>query len=480
MAFDGERLDLEVVNRFTHSPRSVDGVLRWDIDTLWGGVQEGLGALSRRGGTVASVGVDAWGVDYGLVDPTGALVDAPTCYRDPRQTVQHRRALAAVGPERLYAATGAQIMPINTLFALMSDAATMPQRLERAETLLMLPDVFHHLLSGTRATEFTAASTTGFFDMARGRWATGLLDELGVPTHLLPEVVPPGTDVGPLLGDLATRLPRRGPRDRSARATTPRAPSSARRWPTPTASTSPPAPGHWSASRRRPRSSPPRPRRATSPTKAGMPARSGCCATSPACGCCSPVAARGRRRARTTATPSSSSWPAGRTALVSIVNPDAPEFLDGQDMPTRIQQYCAATGSRRPARPRGRSSGAPWTRSPSATAPSSTTSRRSRATAIPSVNITGGGSNNALLSQLTADSTGLPVHCGPVEATALGNAATQLVALGELSDLDDIRRVVSRTTALTTYTPHHSPSWDDAYDRFGRLVARDRERASHV
>ncbi|MDQ6896225.1 MAG: FGGY-family carbohydrate kinase, partial [Actinomycetota bacterium] len=98
---------------------------------------------------------------------------------------------------------------------------------------------------------------------------------------------------------------------------------------------------------------------------------------------------------------------------------------------------------------------------------------------IPSINITGGGSNNALLSQLTADATGLPVHCGPVEATALGNAATQLVALGELSDLSDIRRVVADTTSLTTYTPGPSAAWDDAYERFGRLLARDRDHDRH-
>ncbi len=477
VAFDGERLDLEVVNRFTHSPRSVDGVLRWDLDTLWSGVREGLGALSRRSGTVASVGVDAWGVDYGLIDATGALVDSPTCYRDPRQSVQHRRALATLGPERLYAATGAQIMPINTLFALMSDAATMPERLERAQTLLMLPDVFHHLLSGTRATELTAASTTGFFDMARGRWATGLLDQLGVPTHLLPDVVLPGTDVGPLLGDLATGslagarvIVPPGHDTASAVVGTPLADPhglyiSSGTWSLVGVETAAPVisaetqalnitnEGGYAGTIRLLRN------------VAGLWLLQSC------------------RRAWS-AQGQDYSYPElvelahREDALVSIVNPDAPEFLDGQDMPTRIQRYCAATGSTVPQNPGQIIRCALDSLALSYRAViddlTSVTGH-----AIPSVNITGGGSNNALLSQLTSDSTGLPVHCGPVEATALGNAATQLVALGELSDLDDIRRVVSRTTALTTYTPHHSPSWDDAYDRFGRLVARDRERHSH-
>jgi rhamnulokinase len=474
VAFDGKRLDLEVVNRFPHSPRPVDGVLRWDLDTLWGGIREGLGVLGARGGAIASVGVDAWGVDYGLLDAAGELVDAPTCYRDTRQTVEHSRALAALGAAHLYAATGVQIIPINTLFAVMSDARTAPQRLERAATLLMMPDVFHHLLSGTRATEYTAASTTGFYDMARNAWATGLLDELGVPTHLLPEVVPPGTDVGALRGDPATGSLARarvivppGHDTASAVVGTPLADPdglyiSSGTWslvgvetPAPVISPETQArnitnEGGYAGTIRLLRN------------VAGLWLLQSC------------------RRAWS-AEGQDYSYPqlvdlAGREeGLASIVNPDAPEFLDGQDMPTRIQRYCAATGSSVPQTPG---------QIVRCALDSLALSYRSvvddlttvTGRAIPSISITGGGSNNALLSQLTADSTGLPVHCGPVEATALGNAATQLVALGELADLSDIRRAVAHTTALTSYTPRQSPAWDDAYDRFARLVARDRER----
>ncbi|MGI8492444.1 MAG: FGGY family carbohydrate kinase, partial [Acidimicrobiales bacterium] len=156
VSFDGERLDLDVVHRFTHTPRAIEGVLRWDMDLLWGGVREGLGILSSSHDPVASVGVDAWGVDYGLIDRSGALVDEPTCYRDARLPRQHDRALATLGAGRLYSATGVQILPINTVFGVLSDAQTMPERLQRATTLLMMPDVFHHLLSATRVTEYTA------------------------------------------------------------------------------------------------------------------------------------------------------------------------------------------------------------------------------------------------------------------------------------------------------------------------------------
>ena len=129
------------------------------------------------------------------------LVDLPTCYRDPRQLPAMDEALATVGRERLYRSTGVQVNEINTVFALMSDARTTT-RLDDAAALLMMPDVFHHLLSGARVTEFTAASTTGLYDVAARRWVTELADDLGIPAGVLPEVVPPGTDVGPVVGPL--------------------------------------------------------------------------------------------------------------------------------------------------------------------------------------------------------------------------------------------------------------------------------------
>ena len=477
VSFDGQRLDLDVVNRFTHRPSRIDGVLRWDMATLWGGVQDGLDRLADQHEEVASVGVDAWGVDYGLLDSAGDLLDSPTCYRDARQSVEHQEALTTVGAERLYAATGVQIMPINTVFGLMSDARTMPQRLERASTMLMLPDVFHHLLSGTTATEYTAASTSGCYNMARNVWATDLLDELGVPTHLLPDVVAPGTDVGPLLGDLARGALRDarvivppGHDTASAVVGTPLADPhglyiSSGTWSLVGVET--PAPvisaetqgrnitneGGYAATIRLLRN------------VAGLWLLQSC------------------RRAwadqgSTYSYPDLVALAEKEQGLTSIVNPDAAEFLDGEEMPTRIQQYCATTGSAVPETPgqivRCALDSLALSYRSVVDDLATVTGHR-----IPSINITGGGSNNALLSQLAADATGLPVHCGPVEATALGNAATQLVTLGELRDLSDIRRVVADTTRLTPYTPRRATVWDDAYARFGRLVARDHDRRQH-
>jgi rhamnulokinase len=190
--FDGERVTLEEVHRFPTSPRPHDGHLRWDLHGLWSQIRTGLAAA----GTVDAVGVDAWGVDYGLLGRDGELLGDPVAYRDPRTRGMVEEAIGRVGRERLYQATGTQLMEINTVFQLMAEhrAGT----LEHARRLLLMPDVFHHLLSGSTVAEYTVASTTGAFDMAAGRWATGLLTELGIPVQMLPEVVEAGTDLGPV------------------------------------------------------------------------------------------------------------------------------------------------------------------------------------------------------------------------------------------------------------------------------------------
>ncbi|MDQ2755089.1 MAG: rhamnulokinase, partial [Actinomycetota bacterium] len=474
VAYDGTRLTLDVVHRFTHQPREVGGIVRWDLEQLWGGVRHGLERLSAGDTDIASVGADAWGVDYGLLDADGTLVDDPTCYRDDRQPRARARAVEAVGADRIYTSTGVQVIDINTLFALVSDTYEHPERLERATTLVMMPDVFHHLLSGSRVTELTAASTTGFYDMAQNRWATELLEDLGVPTRLLPDVVRPGTDVGPLLPHLAsgrlagTRVVMPPGHDTaSAVVGTPlHDPGSLYI-----------SSGTWSLVGIEvpgPVISPAT--RATNLTNEGGYAGTIRLLRN-VTGLWVLQSCRRwwQRQGTELSYPDLVALAADAPGLRGIINPDAPEFLDGRRTPERIKAYCARTGTPVP------QTVAEITR---CVVDSLALAYRHvvedlaevTGTRAPSINIVGGGSNNTLLSQLTADACGIPVFCGPVEATALGNAAAQLAALGELGGLDDIRRVVAATEPVTPYDPRPGDGWDAAYEHFTRLVARDRER----
>jgi rhamnulokinase len=470
--FDGERLDAQEVSRFPHTPQQVDGILRWDLDGLTAAMTAGLGALGAAE-DVASVGVDTWGVDYGLLRADGTLLDLPTCYRDPRQRVAMDEALATVGRERLYRSTGIQLNEINTVFALLSDARTT-SRLDGAATLLMLPDVVHHLLCGSRVTEFTAASTSGLYDMVAQRWAVDLAEDLGIPARLLPEVVPPGTELGPVVGALGegplagTRVIAPAGHDTaSAVVATPFA-----------------EPGElfissgtWSLVGVE------SPRAVVTPASeaANLTNEGGWAGTTRLLRnvmglwllqeCRRQWARQGLELGYAELVELAGREP----ELRSVINPNAPEFLAPGDMPARVQAYCDRSGS-------------PVPETPGAVArcvvDSLALSYRITAeditavtgTAPPAVHITGGGARNLLLAQATADATGLPVHCGPVEATALGNAAVQLVTLGELADVAEIRAVVARTTEIRTCSPRPTARWEEAAARLRQRTLDDDRR----
>jgi rhamnulokinase len=479
VAFDGERLGLDVAHRFTHVPAVREGILRWDLDGIWREVQAGLRAVDAGSEPVASVGVDAWGVDYGLVDVAGDLVDTPTCYRDTRNVAAMRQALATLGPEELYDATGVQIIAINTIFSLFSDVQDHRGRLDAADRMLMFPDVLHHLLSGSTVTEYTAASTTGLLDMRTGTWADGLLDALAIPGRLMPGVAVPGTDVGPLLGGYDGALA-------GARVVLPAAHDTA------SAVVGTPfrgehelfiSSGTWSlvgvevpdavvsvASR-----------------EANLTNEGGYAGTIRLLsnvmglwllqGCRRQWAEEGRELSYQQIAELAAAEP----GLRSVVNPDADEFLAPGDLPGRIRDYCRRTGQEVPdsvgavARCVIDSLALGYARV--ADSITAVTGRAPTAVAV-----TGGGSSHRLLSQLTADATGLTVRCGPVEATALGNGAVQLVALGELDGLEDVRRVVAASADLEEYHPDVRPShdWASAADLLARLRRRDAEDSGLV
>lgn len=471
VSLSGGKLSVDIANRFANTPRPHDGLLRWNITDLWANIEAGLGVLAAGSRPISSVGVDTWGVDYGLLSASGRLLDDPVSYRDERNSRSLEQALAAVGPARIYGATGVQILGINTLFGLMADARDQPERLARARTLLMMPDVFHHRLSGCLVSEYTAVSTTGAYDMAGNRWATELLDELGVPTHMLPEVAGPGTDVGPLVGAAATGALS------GARVILP--------------------PGHDTASAvvGVPFAEPgglfissgtwslvgvevPAPVISAATQRANLTNEGGYAGTIRLLRnvmglwilqeCRRQWAREGTVLEYAELVEMAAAEPGVRT----VINPDAPEFLAPGDMPGRIRQYCARRGLTVPdsigALARCIIDSLALGYRAVVDDLEAVTGSRPR-----SVNIVGGGANNTLLSQLTADATGLPVHCGPVEATALGNGAVQLAALGEFAGPADIRAAIAASTQMRIYPPRPGDSWSQAASDFHRLRTDD-------
>lgn len=190
----GGRLSVEILHRFPNGGVPVRGGLYWDVLGLWREILHGLRLASGRG-PVASVGVNSWAVDYGLLDDGGELLGGVHHYRSARLGGVMERVRARLGDGTIYGATGIQFLPFNTLYQL---AAEPPERLARARTLLMVPDLLHFWLCGARVTERTNASTTQLFEPRTGEWAPSLLEALNLPTHFLPPIALPGTDLGEL------------------------------------------------------------------------------------------------------------------------------------------------------------------------------------------------------------------------------------------------------------------------------------------
>src|SRR5438552_15445416 len=204
--FDGQRMGLEEVHRFPNRPVMLHGHRFWNVLGLWDEILAGLRKARKLAGTLDSIGVDTWGVDYGLVDANGFLLGQPYQYRDSRTDGVMEQVFARVPREVLYRRTGIQFMPINTLFQLYAHERIQPGELAHAYRLLMIPDLLHSWLCGSLVGEQTNASTTQCWDPIAKAWVTDLLNQLAIPTQLLPPVVEPGTSLSQVLPELQSDL----------------------------------------------------------------------------------------------------------------------------------------------------------------------------------------------------------------------------------------------------------------------------------
>jgi len=204
--WDGGRFELRELHRFENGPVQVMGHLHWDVLRLWQEIMSGLTLYAAQSDEpLAGIAVDSWAVDFALLDAAGHLLGNPYHYRDRRTEGMPERIDRLVPPERLYARTGIQRLPINTLYQLFSMREAADPQLAAAETLLMIPDLFHYWLTGHRAAEHTNATSTNFYDVRAGGWAVDILGELDLPAGILPPVVAPGTVLGELLPEVRER-----------------------------------------------------------------------------------------------------------------------------------------------------------------------------------------------------------------------------------------------------------------------------------
>lgn len=446
-------LSLEEVHRFSNTPVELPDGLHWDILGIFREVIEGLRRAGRTAPELMSVGIDSWAIDYGLLDADGRLLGNPYTYRDGRSARGVEEVHALVSPERLYARTGLQFLPFNTIYQLAAARGTA--ELDAARTILLIPDLIGYWLSGQRVAEVTNASTTGLLDIERQSWADDLVDELELPRAALPPLAPAGDRIGPLQSRVteAAGLPHDveltlvGSHDTASAVVG--VPAEDDKYAYISC-------GTW----------------ALVGVELEHPVRSD---ESRSANFTNEAGVDGRVRYLRNVTglwlldESFRAWersgvPSDLTELLhaaaalppggAVIDPNEPTFLPPGDMPARIVDACRRAGQPVPA---SRAALVRCILESLASTFGQTVREASRLSgrSVRRVHIVGGGSRNTLLCQLTADACELPVVAGPVEATAIGNVLVQGRALGLVDgDLSTMRALVRTTHPLRTYEPH--------------------------
>ncbi|MCX6560988.1 MAG: rhamnulokinase [Candidatus Aminicenantes bacterium] len=469
----GGRIGLREIHRFPNAPIALFGRLHWDIYALLEEMKKGLAACASEVPSIESIAVDTWGVDFGLLAADGSLLGLPFAYRDPRNIPAMQAFLAKMPADRLYERTGIQLLPFNSLFQLQALASHNAPLLKAADRLLFMPDLLTWFISGVAINEATIASTSQMIDPRTRDWAGDLLAFLGLPPSLVRRPIEPGNLVGSLLPGLARETGLRAvPVSATASHDTASAvaavPAEGRRWAYISS-------GTWSlVGIETPAPLITERTRALNFTNEGGVAGTVRFLKNVAglwlvqrCrrlwDAQSPIGYDDLKRLAEDA-----------PAFRAFVDPDAPEFLNPDDMPEAIRGYCRRTGQ---APPDGQG--------PIIRCVLESLALKYRAVLddlasvspepIDKVHIIGGGSQNWVLNRFTADATGRTVVAGPIEATALGNILGQALALGCVGSLEEARSLAAASFRLETYEPRPSAGWDKAYDRFRGIVESGRK-----
>ncbi|MSR60786.1 MAG: rhamnulokinase [Planctomycetaceae bacterium] len=473
--FDGQRIRLEEIHRFSNGAVHVADSLRWDVLKLWSEIQSGLAkAAGSFGNDAISIGVDTWGVDYVLLSKTGEMLGQPYHYRDPRTAGVMDRALGRVARKDIFAATGVQFMPINTLYQLIATQQVNPRLMDLADRFLMMPDLFHWLLCGSQVVEFTNATTSQCVDPISRTWAHDLLGKFEIPGAMFPEVVLPGTRLGKLRADVAgrCRLPRLevvAPATHdtgSAVAAVPTALTGTTKWAYISS-------GTWSLMGLEL----PHPVLTPRALEYNVTNEGGIDGTFRLLKNIMGLwlvqeCRRSFERGGKTLTYAELAHLAGQSQpFRSLVDPDDGNFLSPADMPMAIRQWCQARGET-----------APDSEGQFIRCALESLALKYRmvlgwleelaGTRVEVIHIVGGGSQNELLNQFTANACGRPVVAGPIEATALGNVLVQARTSGAIGSLAEMRAVVQASSALKRYEPRDQSHWNEAYGRFCEVLKR--------
>lgn len=468
--FDGERLWLEEVHRFSNTPVRVLGSIHWDILNLFAEIKRGLSSAGRKyGASLASAGVDTWGVDYGLVDRRGELLANPFHYRDRRTDGMMDEAYRRLPKRDIYACTGIQFMFFNTVFQLLSEVVHESPALAVADRLLFTPDLLNYWLTGQKVNERTIASTSQIYDPQRRQWSKTVIEKMAMPPMIFGEIVSPGTVLGALLPEVADetgagslKVVAPGCHDTASAVAAVPAEGSRHAYL---------SSGTWSLI-------------GVESAQPIINDKSFEMSFTNEIGVCDTVrvlknisglwliqesrrtwASRGEELSYEELTALAEEAP----PFAALINPDHGAFAAPGDMPARIRDFCTHTGQKPPDSKGGIVRTAleglalkyRWV----LTKLEDLVGHR-----LEVLHIVGGGAKNRVLSQFTANAINRPVIAGPVEATSAGNVLLQMMGTGDLHSLAEGRELIRRSFETENFQPVDPKAWDHAYEEFLKIA----------
>ena len=466
---DGGKLSLAETHRFANPNGVMNGVLQWDVLKQWEEIKTGLrkSAMALNGQPLAGIGVDTWGVDFGLLGGDGQLLGNPVCYRDVRTDGVMEKVFAIAARREVFDATGIQFMPFNTLYQLFAAKRSKSSALEAARTLLFMPDLFNYLLTGIARAEFSIATTSQMYDPRQRGWAVPLLKKLGLPIELLPPIVSTGTVLGPLLDSVrketgAPAAPVIATAGHDTAAAIVAVPAEAG------TSWAYLSSGTWSLMG----VELPEPRIDDKTfaydytNEGGVNGSTRLLKNIMGLWLVQECKREFERQGQSYDYATLTKLAADVKPFASLVKVNDTRFLAPGEMPQKIAAFCRETNQPVPSSP-----------GEIVRCCLDSLSLEYRCTIdgledilgkpIDVLHLVGGGTQNELLNQLTADATRKTIIAGPIEATAMGNILVQALAVGAIGSLAEARAIVRASSTLKTYRP--AGDVEAAYSRYVAL-----------
>lgn len=463
-SFDGEKISVEELHRFSNDPVILGKTMYWDFLRLFHEIKQGL-IKSKVYGKIDSISVDTWGVDFGILDEEGNLLENPVHYRDARVTGMLEKSFESIDKDRFYQITGNQFMEINTVFQLLYLSLNRKRQLDLADSLLMMPDLFNYYLSGEKCCEYSAASTTQLLDAVRKEWSGEVIEKLQLPGRLLQKIVPSGTPVGMLRPEICEELgvePMKvvagaGHDTQCALAAVPTGEKdfifiSCGTWSLFGTELDTPIINEKST-------------RFNITNEGGVGGKISFLKNIIGLWLIQESRRQWMREGKEFSFGELEKLAASEEPFRSLIDPDAPEFAPSGNVPRRIREFCKRTSQ-----PVSETEGQLVRCINESLALKYRMAleeiKECTGKEYPVIHMVGGGTQSALLCQLTADACKCSIYAGPIEATVYGNIAIQLMAEGVIGSLEEIRSVIKASEDIRRFEPQKPDEWEAVYRKY--------------